>query len=273
MSIAGRLLFRALLRPLLTGCVPLLIFFLFAAAYPARGQGDAPTPSPDQQETPTPASGMAMPAATFEPGSILLPPEYATKPQAEVGAELYRLICQDCHGDRGQGLTGEWRATWHPKDQNCWQSKCHGLNHPDDGFFLPYYIPAIAGQAALQRFQTAEDLYQYTLTAMPWHEPGRLNPREAWQITIHMLSLNDLGEESKDLAVDSAAAFPLRPTPAAPQPVAVQPTMVPPTALTGEDTPAGPERSITGNTWLLLAVPLGVLAVFVGLVLRLRKKG
>ena len=54
--------------------------------------------------------------------------------QLEYGAEVYRLVCQDCHGNRGQGLTDEWRATWAPADQNCWQSKCHAANHPPEGF-------------------------------------------------------------------------------------------------------------------------------------------
>src|SRR5512146_1226620 len=78
-----------------------------------------PTPSP----MPTaPPAATRTPVSTHQWILVDLPPE-AT--QVQYGAEVYRLVCQDCHGNRGQGLTGEWRATWAPRDQNCWQAKCH----------------------------------------------------------------------------------------------------------------------------------------------------
>jgi hypothetical protein len=57
--------------------------------------------------------------------------------QLEYGSEVYKPICQDSHGNRGQRLTDQWRTTWASADQNFWQSKCHAANHPPEGFILP----------------------------------------------------------------------------------------------------------------------------------------
>ena len=38
------------------------------------------------------------------------PPTVASPTQADVGAQVYWLNCQPCHGDRSQGLTDEWFA-------------------------------------------------------------------------------------------------------------------------------------------------------------------
>jgi len=89
-------------------------------------------------------SATATPAPQLRVGGsdwILLDNVPPGSPQIEYGREIYRLACSACHGYEGQGLTTEWRMTWAPADQNCWQSKCHGLNHPSDGFFLPYSPP------------------------------------------------------------------------------------------------------------------------------------
>ncbi len=113
----------------------------------------------------------------------------ANATQAQYGAEVYRLVCQDCHGDKGQGLTPQWRATWAPQDQNCWQSKCHAADHPPEGFILPI-APAIVGQAALAHFNTARDLYNFIQAEMPWYRPGSLVAKDAWAVTAHVLVMN-----------------------------------------------------------------------------------
>ena len=119
---------------------------------------------------------------------IDLPPD-AT--QEQFGAEVYRLVCRDCHGDRGQGLTPEWRATWAPQDQNCWQSKCHAANHPPEGFVMPI-APAIAGPGALARFASAQDLHDFIQAEMPWYRPGSLTEKDGWAVTAHVLSMNGI---------------------------------------------------------------------------------
>jgi cytochrome c5 len=145
-------------------------------------------------QTPPPSTVIAPP--TRESWLILpdLPP---TASQADIGAEIYRLVCQDCHGNRGQGLTDEWRAEWDPKHQNCWQSKCHASNHLPEGFILPRYAPPLIGSGTLSRFETALDLYNYMRISMPWHNPGSLQEAEYWQLTVflareHQITLGDL---------------------------------------------------------------------------------
>jgi hypothetical protein len=127
--------------------------------------------------------------------------------QADYGAELYRLVCQDCHGNHGQGLTADWIATWAPKDQNCWQSKCHASNHPPDGFDLPHYVPPLVGEQFLSRFKTASDLYNYISQAMPWQDPGYLATDQYWQATAFLLRLNGMDPGNLVLEAQNAASF------------------------------------------------------------------
>ncbi|NPV77375.1 MAG: hypothetical protein HPY59_13515 [Anaerolineae bacterium] len=119
---------------------------------------------------------------------IDLPPDAS---QAQYGAEIWRLVCSACHGDRGQGLTAEWRSTWGHQDQNCWQSKCHGYNHPPDGFLLPY-SPTVVGDNVLTHYGTVLDLYDYILRYMPWHDPNSLPEKDIWAVTAHVLALNGI---------------------------------------------------------------------------------
>ncbi|HSH02193.1 MAG TPA: c-type cytochrome [Anaerolineae bacterium] len=115
-------------------------------------------------------------------------PEDAT--QADIGAEIYRLVCSTCHGDKGQGLTDEWRQTLDPANQNCWQSKCHASNYPVDGFALPHYVPPVVGPAFTTKFKTAADVNLFIRTAMPYQVPGTLLPSEYWQLTAYLLTIN-----------------------------------------------------------------------------------
>ena len=53
------------------------------------------------------------------PGLVPLVPDYTISPVmpddpelVDIGADVYYQICLACHGDWGQGLTDEWRATW-----------------------------------------------------------------------------------------------------------------------------------------------------------------
>jgi len=128
-------------------------------------------------------------------------PETAT--QADYGAEIYRLVCRDCHGDRGQGLTDEWRATWAPEDQNCWQSKCHVGNIPPEGFLLPRYVPPLLGEGSLSNHDTALDLYNFIRLRMPWHTPGSLQDWEYMQLTAFLARERGL---NPDLPLDENKA-------------------------------------------------------------------
>ncbi len=162
---------------------PLLAAFLtFTAACQAIQIN--PTPPPTAVQTPASTSM----APTHEWVLVDLPPD-AT--QLQYGAEVYRLVCSACHGDRGQGLTAAWRATWAPTDQNCWQSKCHGPNHPPDGFQLPV-APAITGAGTLSAFATAQELHDFIQAEMPWQNPNSLTEKDSWSVTATLLKMNGI---------------------------------------------------------------------------------
>lgn len=127
---------------------------------------------------------------------LILPDLSDSATQADWGAEIYRLVCQDCHGDIGRGLTEEFISTWNPQDQNCWQSKCHATNHPPEGFLLPQYIPAIIGDDTLTRFETTQDLFGYIREYMPWHNPGSLIEEEYWQLTAYLIRENGIDQNN-----------------------------------------------------------------------------
>ncbi len=161
-----------------------LLAFLATFATACQATQVAPPPTPTiQSVTATPRM-----APTHEWILIDLPPGAS---QLEYGSEVYRLVCQDCHGNHGQGLTADWRATWAPQDQNCWQSKCHGPDHPPDGFVLPI-APPVVGSAAMSQFGTAQDLHDLIQVSMPWYNPGSLTERDSWAVTAQVLKMNGI---------------------------------------------------------------------------------
>ncbi len=115
---------------------------------------------------------------------------------------MYWLNCQPCHGDRGQGLTDEWRAQYPPEDQNCWDSGCHGRSPYEGGFKLPKIVPALIGPQALARFDTAQSLHSFISGNMPFQAPASLNGEEYWQLTAYLLRAN--GVEWGDQTLDAA---------------------------------------------------------------------
>ena len=150
------------------------------------------------------------------PESWLILPELPdTATQADVGAEIYRLVCKSCHGDRGQGLTRDWIAQWPPEDQNCWQSHCHGGMIPPDGFPIPKYIPPVVSEDVLDKYHTAEALYDFNRQEMPWHAPGSLQDYEYMQVTAYLLRENGYAVDDTPLDETTAAAFALHPEEAA----------------------------------------------------------
>ncbi|MEM7345446.1 MAG: c-type cytochrome [Chloroflexota bacterium] len=108
----------------------------------------------------------------------------------EDGADLYQQWCSSCHGDRGQGLTEEWQATWPETKQNCWQSKCHASNHPPDGFSFPKDVPALIGPETLINFDTGYTLNAYVQHSMPYWAPNLLSDEEYKAITAFLIKAN-----------------------------------------------------------------------------------
>jgi cytochrome c len=105
---------------------------------------------------------------------------------ADVGSQVFWLYCLPCHGDRGQGLTDEFRAVYPPEDRNCWTSGCHGKRPYENGFTLPVRVPPLIGPNTLLRFNTALELHDYIRQAMPWQDPGSLAEDTAWQVTAFL---------------------------------------------------------------------------------------
>jgi len=130
--------------------------------------------------------------------------------QLDQGALVYWGVCMACHGDRGEGLTNEWRAVF-GEDQNCWTSKCHAPNHPPQGFVIPRdrLPPAVTGPGKLTRFNTAQELYDYIVVTMPWWNPGSLTPEKAWALTAYILKLNGSLPQGIVLDATDASAIPV----------------------------------------------------------------
>ena len=190
--------------------------------------------SPQMQTTPT-AISQATP--TFDLQRLEKPvvaPDNAD--QLKKGSIVYWGVCMACHGDRGQGLTEEWKDAFGPEDRNCWNVGCHGYDHPPQGFFIPKdkVIPGVAGMGRLTRFQNAQELHDFILANMPWWSPGKLTDEESWQVTSYILTLQKVMPAKFDLSETNASA--VRTQSAVPQPGNDQPAIL---ILTGILTLAG----------------------------------
>jgi hypothetical protein len=115
------------------------------------------------------------------------------------------LVGMPYHGGRGQGLTDEFRATYPPEEEYCWESGCHGANPYESGFTLPKKIPAVIGATTLAKFADAAQLNAYIRATMPFWNPGSLTEEESWRVTAFLLRQNDLWNESTELNASNAA--------------------------------------------------------------------
>jgi mono/diheme cytochrome c family protein len=159
----------------------LFICAAFLLVTPPLANADAPpTPRPTRLPTPLPGGGM-VPA--------WMTPPVPGSTQAEAGAVVYYYRCMACHGDRGQGLTVEWRAQWDVEHQNCARSGCHGARHPPEGFTFPKnFAPALVGDNTLSRYENAQSLFDFISARMPYQSPGALAQDEYWQLVAFLLS-------------------------------------------------------------------------------------
>jgi cytochrome c len=110
-----------------------------------------------------------------------------------------------CHGDKGQGLTDEFRATYPPEEEYCWESGCHGANPYESGFTLPKKIPGLIGNTTLAKFTDAAQLNAFIRATMPFWKPGSLTEEDAWRVTAFILRQNDLWDASTELNASNAA--------------------------------------------------------------------
>jgi mono/diheme cytochrome c family protein len=195
---------------------------------------------------------------TFQPSTFnLLTPNLHPPPD---GAALFRQWCSSCHGDRGQGLTAEWRAKWPEGKQYCWQSKCHAANHPPDGFSFPKSVPALIGPDTLGKFSTGHDLYVYIRATMPYWSPGMLEDEQYQAIAAYLVKTN-YNQRQWSLP----AAWPanlshitLSPQPSNLQAANVQPANFQPFNLQPANLhPSNPQPPISSSPYSLLHPPPG----------------
>lgn len=141
-----------------------------AAAVPVHNLVTPPQPTPDVFDVP-------------------VMPENPT--EVQVGEVVYYYNCMPCHGDKGQGLTDEFRRLWVEDHQNCWAHGCHGGRLEDEGFPIPRIVPAVSSRPdQLLRFPQPEDLYAYLESTHPPQNPGVLKEDEYWAVTALLLSEN-----------------------------------------------------------------------------------
>ncbi len=177
-----KLLLRFTLIPLGIALLFAGLFFDGGTAQSSRLQATA-IPTPDRLAEPT------LPSAPS---------------QADHGAQVYWLSCLPCHGDKGQGLTDEFRATYPPEEEYCWESGCHGANPYESGFTIPKLIPAVIGEAALSKFPNAAQLNAYIRATMPFWKPGSLTEEEAWKVTAFIMRENNLRNDVVELNASNA---------------------------------------------------------------------
>jgi cytochrome c len=117
--------------------------------------------------------------------------------QVQHGAEVYDLVCSNCHGNTGLGID-EGRAEFLPEHQKC--EKCHRLNNSsrkvdveisDRNSFNIGNPPALRNEALLTKFGNAAGLHAYIKAAMPRYEPGALSEQDYLDITAFLLVLNN----------------------------------------------------------------------------------
>ena len=195
-------------------------------AVPSRPQVDA-TPTVDRLAKPT------LPAAPS---------------QSDHGAQVFWLSCMPCHGDRGQGLTDEFRTTYPLEDRNCWTSGCHGTRPYANGFKLPISIPAVIGAGTLQKFANAAVLQGYIKGAMPFWKPGSLTDEQSWQVTAFVLRANDLWDGRVELTPSNSEQVRVRANEASPSSV--------PGPTTGQDSLQVSWPLVIGGILVLVVVLL-----------------
>ena len=190
------------------GMVVLAVGLWIAALSQVVAAQDVERGGPQPTATPEPAT--LAPGITPTPDRLAPPPTVPSPNQADEGAQLFWLHCQPCHGDRGQGLTDEWRAQHPPDDRNCWESGCHGDRPYNPAFKLPAVVPAVIGDGTLQKFETMQSLYGYVSVAMPYFFPGDLTQEEYLAIIAHIARENGLWDGQR-LTTENLASYRLRP--------------------------------------------------------------
>jgi hypothetical protein len=132
--------------------------------------------------------------------------------QVRRGAEVYDLVCSNCHGNTGLGIE-EGRAEFLPEHQRC--EKCHrpfnaatlaNVDISEKNAFNIGTPPALQDET-LKKFGSAIGLYSYISAAMPRHDPGALSGQDYLDITAFLLALNDVLPQDIVLTIDNGSSI------------------------------------------------------------------
>jgi cytochrome c len=143
---------------------------------------------------------------------LAAPPTVYPPTQADDGEQLFWLYCQPCHGDKGQGLTDEWREQYPEEHQYCWGRGCHAETPYVEGFTLPKVVPAVIGEGTLSGYATMGQVFTYMRVTMPLEYPGKLADEEYLAISAFLARAHGAWDGSP-LTIDNVAQIRLRPVP------------------------------------------------------------
>lgn len=146
---------------------------------------------PEPTPVPPPEQGDYLQDSGISEDRLAIPTLPANPTDVDRGRVVYYYNCMTCHGDRGQGLTDEWRAAWVDDHQNCWGRGCHGVNREDGIFPIPRKIPAVYGESyTLRAFPSQGDLLAYLKRTHPPQRPGSLSEADYQQVTAFLMAEN-----------------------------------------------------------------------------------
>ncbi len=155
------------------------------------------------------ALGQSMSEKPRPPGEVVA----GSSPQVLRGAEVYDLVCSDCHGDSGMGIA-EGRLSFLPDHQRC--EGCHKpFNAPtkanvelsERNSFNIGEPPPLRGDGVLAHFGNASVLYSYLQATMPRYDPGILSDEDYLDITAFLLELNGALPDDATLTEENAPAL------------------------------------------------------------------
>ena len=142
-----------------------------------------------QLKMPAAQQGAASPTPTYDP--FVEPPLPPNPTEFELGRNLYWHWCMPCHGDRGQGLTDQFRGLWEPEHQNCWERGCHAGRQEDTGFPIPTIVPALVSADHLSQFSSLQSLADFLKATHPPQSPGILKGEEYHAIALFVFTMNN----------------------------------------------------------------------------------
>jgi S-disulfanyl-L-cysteine oxidoreductase SoxD len=146
--------------------LPVLLFsvtFLSAAQTPRYNIGKPATADEiRKRETSVAPDGTGLPVGS---GNV------------EEGRHIYKVLCANCHGDKGQGV-GEYPALVGGQ---------HTLKSKDPILTVGSYWPY------------ATTVWDYTRRAMPYQRPGTLTPNETYAVTAFILFMNGIVDQKMEL--------------------------------------------------------------------------